>query len=313
MLYLSLGTNLGNRLHNIEQATQLIAQRIGRVVKTATPIQTAPVGFSSDNQFLNTAIAVETSLSATDILRITQDIERDMGRTQKSVDHTYHDRIIDIDLLLFDHHVIHNESLSLPHPELTNRLFVLEPLAEIAPTLIHPLYGKTISELFALRKRCSIELLTSAQCTKQTLQAINHLLPQLSASANQLSLESLQQLESADNINRMVYLLLRTENTESTDNRIIGTATLCLCPLLTGTKAWIEDVVVDANERGKGYARILLEHLIFQARQRGADSVNLTSRPSRIAANRLYQSLGFQLRETNVYKMDIALSSLTDR
>ena len=80
MLYLSLGTNLGNRLHNIEQATQLIAQRIGRVVKTATPIQTAPVGFSSDNQFLNTAIAVETSLSTTDILRITQDIERDMGR-----------------------------------------------------------------------------------------------------------------------------------------------------------------------------------------------------------------------------------------
>ncbi len=303
MLYLSLGTNLGNRPHNLQQATQLIAQRIGRIAKEATPIETAPVGFCSDNQFLNTALAVDTTLSANDVLRITQEIEREMGRTQKSIDHAYHDRTIDIDLLLDDDLVLRSNSLSLPHPELTNRLFVLEPLAEIAPNLVHPLYGKTISELLSVRRRCSIQPLTSALCTEQTLQAINHLLPQLSSSAHLHSIESLRQLESTDRTKRIIYLV-STEDAQEQSHRIIATATLCLCPLLTGTKAWVEDVVVDAQERGKGFARILLEHLIFQARQHGADSINLTSRPSRIAANHLYRALGFEQRETNVYKMD---------
>ena len=71
MLYLSLGTNLGNRTHNLQQASQLIAQRIGPIIQAATPIETAPVGFDSDNQFLNTALAVDTSLSATEVLRTT--------------------------------------------------------------------------------------------------------------------------------------------------------------------------------------------------------------------------------------------------
>lgn len=305
MLYLSLGTNLGNRHHNLQQATLLIAQRIGAIVHAATPIETAPVGFNSDNQFLNTALAIETSLTATEALRITQEIEREMGRTQKSTNHTYHDRIIDIDLLMLDDLVLRSNVLSLPHPEMTDRLFVLEPLAEIAPNLVHPLYDKTISELLSVRRRCSVEPLTTERCTPTTLSALNRLLPQLSSSAAALTLQQLQEIESADRNNRIIYLLILP------DNRIVGTATLCLCPLLTGTKAWVEDVVIDQEERGKGFARLLLENVIFRARQHGADSINLTSRPTRIAANHLYRALGFEQRETNVYKMNGAKETMS--
>ena len=95
-------------------------------------------------------------MTPAEVLRATQQIERDMGRTVKSKDGVYHDRIIDIDLLACDNRVVCTPSLQLPHPEMTGRLFVLEPLAEIAPEWCRPLYGMTICQLLDVRRRCHI-------------------------------------------------------------------------------------------------------------------------------------------------------------
>lgn len=298
MLYLSLGTNLGNRTENIQKAISLINQQIGKVVLQATPIETRPVGFCSPHAFLNSAIAVSTSLSINEILAITQAIERQMGRMQKSINGIYHDRIIDIDILLYGDMVVNTPNLSVPHPRLPERLFVLEPLAEIAPNLCHPFYGCSVNDMLQARKRCSIVALHEADCTPTLTTNINLLLTQLSSNAVPLTHQQLTKLSKEHNADTTLFLLFESET-----NQLIATATLALCHLLTGTKAWIEDVVVDSKFRSKGFAHILLNHLIYEARLAKADSVNLTSRPSRVAANKLYQSMGFDLRETNVYKM----------
>ena len=297
MLYLSLGTNLGDRHANLQKATELIHLHIGKVVAHATPIETQPVGFTSENAFLNSALAVETSLTPQEILEKTQAIEREMGRTQKSQDGIYHDRIIDIDILLYDDLVIQSDTLTIPHPWIYDRLFVLEPLAEIASHLKLPLYNQTVGELLATRKRCYIKPLTAKMCTREMTVRINALLDQLSSNHKSITTSSLQALCQENNPDSTIYLLFT-----STSHCPIAMATLSVCHLLTGTKAWIEDVVVDENYRSQGFARILLHHLIYQAHCADADTINLTSRPTRIAANKLYQSMGFDMRETNVYK-----------
>lgn len=113
-------------------------------------------GASRAPPFLNTALTLTTSLSPLEVLDRTQEIERQLGRQRKSVAGRYHDRPIDIDLLFYDDLVLESERLTLPHPLLTERLFVLEPLREIAPEFIHPLLGRSIEELYTeLRSRLS--------------------------------------------------------------------------------------------------------------------------------------------------------------
>jgi len=148
-VYFSLGSNIGDRQENLQCAIDEIEKRIGRVVCQSDMIVTEPQGFSSSHKFLNMAICAETTLSAMEILDITQDIERKLGRKQKSVDGIYHDRTIDIDILLYDDSSISSTRLTIPHPRLTQRLFVLQPLAQIAPDLIVPGKKQTIAALLA--------------------------------------------------------------------------------------------------------------------------------------------------------------------
>lgn len=144
--YLALGTNIGNKRRNMITAAALLAERVGDVLALSGFYETEPWGFQSDNAFLNAALQLETSLPPLELLKATQQIEIEMGRTQKS-NGAYHDRIIDIDILLYDDLVLRTPELTLPHPLMHERRFVMEPLAEIAPNLVHPVLKKTVIEI----------------------------------------------------------------------------------------------------------------------------------------------------------------------
>lgn len=151
-VYIGLGTNLGDKEQNLRDAVHRIEEQIGKVLSLSAFYVTAPWGFASENSFLNAAACVETQLSPLEVLLETQTIERELGRTKKSVNGAYSDRLIDIDLLLYDDLVLSVTSadgaeLNLPHPLMAKRDFVMRPLAEIAPALRHPVLKRTMKEI----------------------------------------------------------------------------------------------------------------------------------------------------------------------
>ena len=132
------------------------------------------------------------------------------------------------------------------------------------------------------------------EATPSVLESINQLLPQLSSKASLLTVDQLLELTSSDST--LVFVC------SNAVDEITGMLSLVIMRIPTGTKAWIEDVVVDSKSRGQGLGKALMEHALQEARERGVKSIDLTSRPSRERANRLYQSLGYRIRETNVYR-----------
>lgn len=135
-VYLGLGSNLGNREEIILKAISLIGERVGLVIRQSSLIETEPWGFESDNKFLNGVILCETTLTPRQVLRATQKIERELGKLRKhSTRRTplsiYHDRPIDIDILLYDDLTIDEPDLKIPHPLMHERDFVMIPLKEI--------------------------------------------------------------------------------------------------------------------------------------------------------------------------------------
>lgn len=131
MVYLGLGTNLGDKQKNLNDAIRMLGNQVGEVEKVSSVIETEPEGFRSDNMFLNAVVKVRTALSPFEILDITQDVEKSLGRKEKSSNGIYHDRVIDIDILLYDDINISTPRLVIPHPRMTQREFVMTPLAEI--------------------------------------------------------------------------------------------------------------------------------------------------------------------------------------
>lgn len=146
---LGLGTNLGDREANLTNALILIEEQIGRIIACSPWYSFPAIGFISENDFLNGAVEVETSLAPFDILDRTQAIERQMGKSLRANrEEPLTDRIIDIDLLLAGDLVVNSDRLILPHPQLHKRLFVLRPLCDIVPNIIHPTIRRTIAELY---------------------------------------------------------------------------------------------------------------------------------------------------------------------
>ena len=131
MVYLGLGTNLGDKQKNLNDAIRMLENQVGEVEKVSSVIETEPEGFKSDNMFLNAVVKVRTALSPFELLDITQDVEKSLGRKEKSSNGIYHDRVIDIDILLYDDINISTPRLVIPHPRMAQREFVMTPLAEI--------------------------------------------------------------------------------------------------------------------------------------------------------------------------------------
>lgn len=130
-VYLSLGSNLGDRKATMRRAIGLLNERAGSVDRQSSFIETEPWGFESTNKFLNMCVRLLTTLSPEQLLLATKQIERELGRTQKSVNGQYHDRPIDIDILMYDNVHIDSDDLTLPHPHMLEREFVMKPLREI--------------------------------------------------------------------------------------------------------------------------------------------------------------------------------------
>ncbi len=129
--YLSLGSNLGDRHATMQSAILLLDRQAGSVDRVSSAIETEPWGFKSANKFLNMCVRITTTLSPEQLLATTKDIELQLGRTTKSVNGQYHDRPIDIDILTYDDIHINTPSLTLPHPHMHERDFVMIPLREI--------------------------------------------------------------------------------------------------------------------------------------------------------------------------------------
>ncbi len=135
LIYFSIGTNLGNREANLQYALQLLDSRVGQQIACSSIFYSAPQGFESEHQFANIVVVYCTDYTPEQLLLLTQQIEREMGRTQKSINGIHFDRIIDIDLLQAIHDsspiTYHSDTLTLPHPRMRERDFVMIPLQEV--------------------------------------------------------------------------------------------------------------------------------------------------------------------------------------
>ncbi|MDP2387360.1 MAG: 2-amino-4-hydroxy-6-hydroxymethyldihydropteridine diphosphokinase [Bacteroidota bacterium] len=151
-VFLCLGGNLGNREENLKNAIQLIKSKLGTITARSSVYETASWGNADQPAFLNQVLELKTVLSANDVLDACLKIEKDLGRTRNI---KWENRLIDIDILFFNTEIINQDELKIPHPLMHERMFVLKPLNEIAPHYVHPVYNKTVKELF---ESCSDQL-----------------------------------------------------------------------------------------------------------------------------------------------------------
>ncbi len=145
VVYISFGSNIGDREKAIEDALHLINQNSMKITKKSNILETEPYGYTDQPIFLNGAVEVETKLSCRDVLERLLKIEKEIGRIRKF---KWGPRLIDLDIIFFNDEIYDEKDLKVPHPDMQNRKFVLEPLYEICPYFVHPVFKKTVEELW---------------------------------------------------------------------------------------------------------------------------------------------------------------------
>ena len=168
LIYLSLGSNLGDREANLARAIGALSRLGVRILKRSSIYETEPVDFLSQPWFLNGAIEAETSLAPAELLGKLQSVEQELGR-QKGL--ARGPRIIDLDILFYGDEAIRDAGIEIPHPRLADRRFVLIPLSELAPEFRHPVLGKTAAEMLAATKDRSVVRLWQSAWGGKTSQA----------------------------------------------------------------------------------------------------------------------------------------------
>lgn len=149
IVYLSLGSNIGDRVGFIQQATSLLSANDNiNIVSTSSFYESEPWQMDSDNWFVNAVIQISTTLLPETLLAECQKIEAFLGRKRQEGNPNYTDRTIDIDIICYDDKVINTPNLTIPHKFFHKRAFVLVPMLEIAEDFVHPVFGKTVEELF---------------------------------------------------------------------------------------------------------------------------------------------------------------------
>jgi 2-amino-4-hydroxy-6-hydroxymethyldihydropteridine diphosphokinase len=146
IVYLGVGSNIGNRQENCREAVRMLAENGLTVVRHSSLVETEPWGVADQSRFINMAVEVETDAAPEQLLVILKKIEKNMGRTNAI---RWGPRVIDLDILFYDDLILDTDGLIIPHPLLHERDFVLIPLAEIAPKKIHPRLNKTVHELYS--------------------------------------------------------------------------------------------------------------------------------------------------------------------
>jgi 2-amino-4-hydroxy-6-hydroxymethyldihydropteridine diphosphokinase len=153
--FVGIGTNLGDREANIDEALTRIEESLGEILVTSSVYESEPWGFESKDKFLNMVVYIRTDLTPSGLLGRILMIEAQMGRIRE--DKEYKSRIIDLDILIYEDEILNEPSLEIPHPRIHERKFVLVPLCEIAPDIVHPVKRKTFRELLEeCRDECEV-------------------------------------------------------------------------------------------------------------------------------------------------------------